>query len=40
VAVAAMQMHSNGTSVADIRRAIDQKYKSEYPTSTPTPHPH
>lgn len=40
VAVAAMQMHSNGASVADIRRAIDQKYKSEYPTSTPTPHPH
>jgi len=40
VAVAAMQMHSNGASVADIRRAIDQKYKSEYSTSTPTPHPH
>jgi Protein of unknown function with PCYCGC motif len=40
VAVAARQMHSSGATVADIRRAIDQKYKSEFPTSTPTPHPH
>jgi hypothetical protein len=40
VAVAARQMHASGATVADIRRAIDQKYKSEYPTSTPTPHPH
>jgi Protein of unknown function with PCYCGC motif len=40
VAVAAKQMHAAGTPVADIRRAIDQKYKAEYPTSTPTPQPH
>jgi hypothetical protein len=40
VAVAARQMHASGAAVADIRRAIDQKYKAEYPTSTPTPHPH
>ena len=40
VAVAARQMHASGASVADIRRAIDQKYKADYPTSTPTPHPH
>jgi hypothetical protein len=40
VAVAAGQMHASGATVAEIRRAIDQKYKSEYPTSTPTPHPH
>lgn len=40
VAVAARQMHASGATVAEIRRAIDQKYKSEYPTSTPTPHPH
>ena len=30
----------SGARVADIRRAIDQKYKADYPTSTPTPHPH
>ena len=40
VALAARQMHGAGTPLADIRRAIDLKYKSEYPTSTPTPHPH
>ena len=40
VAMVARQMHDSGSSVADIRRAIDLKYKSEYPTSTPTPHPH
>jgi hypothetical protein len=40
VAVAARDMHASGAAVADIRRAIDRKYKSEYPTSTPTPHPH
>jgi Protein of unknown function with PCYCGC motif len=40
VAVAAQQMHASGATVADIRRAIDLKYKAEYPTSTPTPHPH
>jgi hypothetical protein len=40
VALAAMNLHASGTPLADIRRAIDQKYKAEYPTSTPTPHPH
>jgi hypothetical protein len=40
VAVAAQKMHASGAPVADIRRAIDLKYKAEYPTSTPTPHPH
>jgi hypothetical protein len=40
VALAAQRMHASGASVVDIRRAIDLKYKSEYPTSTPTPHPH
>jgi hypothetical protein len=40
VAVAVRKMHASGAAVADIRRAIDQKYKSEFPTSTPTPHPH
>jgi hypothetical protein len=33
-------MLAAGSTVADIRRAVDQKYKAEYPTSTPTPHPH
>lgn len=40
VALAAKQMHDAGTPLVDIRRAIDQKYKAEFPTSTPTPHPH
>jgi hypothetical protein len=40
VAVAAKEMHAAGSPVADIRRAIDLKYRAEYPTSTPTPHPH
>jgi len=40
VAMMAKQMHADGSSVPDIRRAIDTKYRSEYPTSTPTPHPH
>jgi hypothetical protein len=40
VALAAKQMHASGIPVADIRRAIDQRYKADFPTSTPTPHPH
>jgi Protein of unknown function with PCYCGC motif len=40
VAMAARAMHASGAAIADIRRAIDLKYRSEYPTSTPTPHPH
>jgi predicted small lipoprotein YifL len=39
VAMMARQMHADGSSVADIRRAVDTKYRSEFPTSTPTPHP-
>lgn len=39
VALAAQQLHASGATVVDIRRAIDLKYKAEYPTSTPTPHP-
>jgi hypothetical protein len=39
VAHQAMQMHASGVSVADIRGAIDRKYRSEFPTSTPTPMP-
>jgi hypothetical protein len=39
VALVAKQMHDAGSPIAEIRRAIDEKYKAEYPTSTPTPHP-
>jgi hypothetical protein len=39
VALVARQMHDAGSPIADIRRAIDQKYKADYPTSTPTPRP-
>jgi hypothetical protein len=39
VAHQAMQMHASGASVMDIRSAIDRKYRSEFPTSTPTPMP-
>jgi hypothetical protein len=38
VAMMAKQLHADGSSVADIRRAVDAKYRSEYPTSTPTPY--
>jgi hypothetical protein len=40
VAHHAMSMHRDGATVVDIRKAIDQKYRSEHATSTPTPHPH
>ena len=40
VAQLASQMHRSGASVADIRKAVDTKYRAEYPTSTPTPHLH
>jgi Protein of unknown function with PCYCGC motif len=36
IALEAGRMHKDGAPVADIRRAIDQKYRGEYPTSTPT----
>jgi Protein of unknown function with PCYCGC motif len=37
VARDAMQMHSNGASVKNIRAAIEAKYRSSYPSMTPTP---
>jgi hypothetical protein len=33
------QMYAIGASVKDIRKAIDQKYASRFPTHTPTPQP-
>jgi hypothetical protein len=32
-------MHASGASVADIRRAVERKYKASYPSMTPTPEP-
>jgi hypothetical protein len=32
-----MQMHAVGLAVADIRTAIERKYKSSFQTMTPTP---
>jgi Protein of unknown function with PCYCGC motif len=40
VALQAARMHKDGAAVADIRLAIEQKYRAEYPTSTPTPPVH
>jgi hypothetical protein len=40
VAREAKQMYDSGVSLAQIRKAVDAKYRSEYPSSTPTPHPH
>lgn len=40
VAQAASRLHKAGKSVAEIRAAIDLKYRSEFPTSTPTPPVH
>jgi hypothetical protein len=37
VAQEASRLHAAGTPVADIRAAIDRKYRAEFPTSTPTP---
>ena len=37
VARDAMQMHSSGAGLSDIRSAIEQKYRPRYPTMTPTP---
>jgi Protein of unknown function with PCYCGC motif len=37
VARDAMQMYSTGARIADIRAAIEAKYKASYPTMTPTP---
>jgi hypothetical protein len=32
-----MQMHSSGVPVKAIRAAIEGKYRSSFPTMTPTP---
>jgi hypothetical protein len=32
-----MQMYSSGVKIADIRAAIEAKYKTPYNTMTPTP---
>lgn len=37
IAREAARMHGDGAGVAEIRKAIDTKYRAEYPTSTPTP---
>lgn len=34
-----MQMHSSGASVSQIRKTIEERYRSEYPTITPTSPP-
>ncbi len=34
-----MQMFNAGASTREIRAAIDRKYASQYPGSTPTPKP-
>jgi hypothetical protein len=34
-----MQMHKSGASVAQIRAAIEGKYRSQYETMTPTSPP-
>jgi hypothetical protein len=34
-----MQMHRAGSPIADIRRAVEQKYAYRFPTMTPTPPP-
>lgn len=39
VAVEAARMHALGASPTSIRAAIDRKYASHFPTSTPTPRP-
>jgi hypothetical protein len=40
VALEASKLYKAGSTVAAIRAAIDQKYRAEYPTSTPTPPVH
>jgi hypothetical protein len=34
-----MQMHKAGSSLREIRAAIEQTYGPKYPTMTPTPKP-
>jgi len=40
IALEASRMLTAGASVADIRAAVDRKYRTEFPTSTPTPPVH
>ena len=40
VAQEALRLHAAGTSVVEIRAAVERKYRTEYPTSTPTPAVH
>ncbi len=40
VAQEALRLHAAGTSVVEIRAAVERKYRTEYPTSTPTPPVH
>jgi hypothetical protein len=37
VARDAMQMYSSGADIASIRSSIESKYRSSFPTMTPTP---
>ena len=37
VAREAARLHKSGVPLDEVRAAIDRKYRSEYPTSTPTP---
>lgn len=39
VAVEAARMHALGANASSIRAAIDRKYASQFPSSTPTPRP-
>jgi hypothetical protein len=34
-----MTMHNGGSSLPEIRAAIERKYAAGYPTMTPTPRP-
>lgn len=39
VAADAARMHASGANAASIRAAVDRKYASQFPSSTPTPKP-
>lgn len=39
VAAEAARMHASGANAASIRAAVDRKYASQFPSSTPTPKP-
>jgi Protein of unknown function with PCYCGC motif len=40
VALEAARLHKDGTPLAEIRAAVERKYRAEFPTSTPTPPVH